>query len=792
MLLVYGRALNNGHRARRLYGELYSTRRLPSHDTFANTYRRLRETGKLQHREPGVRGRPLDVAVDERILAAFDDDPTISIRKVATELGFSVWKVWSVLRNHCKHPFHLTPVQGLSENRLYLDYVEYCKERQVVPEKASFYKFIFTNEFNYGFHRPKKDQCDHCIQFKNRPEHEQQLHKEEYDLHIIRKNEARKHKVLDKNRTKVDPGFIAFAMDLEKLLLAPNLQAGQVYYKRKLKIYNFTLYNLGDSEATNYMWHEGVGTKGASEIATCIWMHLSSLAPEIKEITLFSDTASGQNRNTIIAAMFLHAVTVLPIQTINQKFMESGHSEMECDSVHSAVENRGRHVDIYTPEGWYTVARTAKTTKPYYKIKELTYSDFIDFKSYKKLEDALADLFALSDGENSDDGNESNEVENEAVFSSFTSTELEDILGGSGLNESQPTTSTVSIVPSSSNMDISATHDSTTGSTQPTPSNSRMSSITRPAAPADDTDNSEDSSEDNSEDDGDEEWKKVQFPHIPPIEKFDDILLRPSLFFLIEELKAFFGILILMDIHVLPNISLYWSSDPMLRVAEIANVMTVKRFKKILANLHLNDNSQMPKRDEEGSPSENDLPSNDGSHRGHGSRGDRGNHYGGERPNSRRHRGGRRGRGGHDNQPSQARILASPEREPCEFIEPECDSQRKKIIILEDIQLVPPKHAEIMANVEIHNIQQSPPGDVEIDEIQLSPPRDVEIQDLKPRDLLRIGTSDLDTVPYSPDYLDSLDPDRLDTEINRALMAKTPKKRGIPSANSSSINPLID
>ncbi|CAG5047219.1 unnamed protein product [Parnassius apollo] len=111
MLLVYGRALNNGHRARRLYGELYPTRRLHSHDTFANTYRRLRETGKLQHREPGVRGRPLDVAVDERILAAFDDDPTISIRKVATELGLSVWKVWSVLRNDCKHPFHHTPVQ---------------------------------------------------------------------------------------------------------------------------------------------------------------------------------------------------------------------------------------------------------------------------------------------------------------------------------------------------------------------------------------------------------------------------------------------------------------------------------------------------------------------------------------------------------------------------------------------------------------------------------------------------------------------------------------------------------
>ncbi|CAG4963420.1 unnamed protein product [Parnassius apollo] len=235
----------------------------------------------------------------------------------------------------------------------------------------------------------------------------------------------------------------------------------------------------------------------------------------------------------------------------------------------------------------------------------------------EKLEDTLADLFALSDGENSEDDNESDEDENEAVFSSFTSTEPEDILFGSGLNESQPTTSTVSILPSSPNMDISATHDSITGSTQPTPSNSRMSSITRPVTPvvtqADDTDNSEDSSENNSEDDGDEEWKKVQFPHIPPTEKFDEILLRPSQFFpnrtqnrqkdwdivTLQELKAFFGILILMGIHVLPNISLYWSSDPTFRVAEIANVMTVKRFKKILANLHLNDNSQMPKRGEE-------------------------------------------------------------------------------------------------------------------------------------------------------------------------------------------------
>lgn len=57
---------------------------------------------------------------------------------------------------------------GLSENHLYQDYLNYCEERQVPHVTSSFYKHIFTNKFNYGFHRPKKDQCDYCAQFKNK------------------------------------------------------------------------------------------------------------------------------------------------------------------------------------------------------------------------------------------------------------------------------------------------------------------------------------------------------------------------------------------------------------------------------------------------------------------------------------------------------------------------------------------------------------------------------------------------------------------------------------------------
>lgn len=62
------------------------------------------------------------------------------------------------------------------------------------------------------------------------------------------------------------------------------------------------------------------------------------------------------------------------------------------------------------------------------------------------------------------------------------------------------------------------------------------------------------------------------------------------------EMKAFLGCLIVMGIHQLPALKHYWSSDPFLRVDSVAKVMTANRFKKIIENLHCNDNeTQAPK-----------------------------------------------------------------------------------------------------------------------------------------------------------------------------------------------------
>lgn len=84
---------------------------------------------------------------------------------------------------------HYLP-SGLSENRLYLDYKDYCTELGVVVGKVSFYKHIFTSEFNIGFHRPKK--CEYCSEFENKNDGEKLKMQDDINAHLVRKSEDSK------------------------------------------------------------------------------------------------------------------------------------------------------------------------------------------------------------------------------------------------------------------------------------------------------------------------------------------------------------------------------------------------------------------------------------------------------------------------------------------------------------------------------------------------------------------------------------------------------------------------
>lgn len=53
-----------------------------------------------------------------------------------------------------------------SLEKMYDMYVEKCHENHLNPLKKCMYRKIFKEEFNIGFHVPKKDRCDLCEEFK--------------------------------------------------------------------------------------------------------------------------------------------------------------------------------------------------------------------------------------------------------------------------------------------------------------------------------------------------------------------------------------------------------------------------------------------------------------------------------------------------------------------------------------------------------------------------------------------------------------------------------------------------
>lgn len=59
-----------------------------------------------------------------------------------------------------------------------------------------------------------------------------------------------------------------------------------------------------------------------------------------------------------------------------RNFLEKGHAQMECDSVHSATEKKPKNREIYSPVTYVEAARTARITKEPYKVQYLEYTFF--------------------------------------------------------------------------------------------------------------------------------------------------------------------------------------------------------------------------------------------------------------------------------------------------------------------------------------------------------------------------------------------------------------------------------
>ena len=140
----------------------------------------------------------------------------------------------------------------------------------------------------------------------------------------------------------------------------------QLYYKRKLSVYNFTIYANDSGKASCFTWDKTEGKRGSCEIASCLVTYLKGLPKTTKEVTIYSDCCGGQNRNQNFTAALIHAVNTIPnLQTITQKYLETGHTQMECDSMHAAITYAKKSTPVHIPSDWDIIFRMSRRKRSY-------------------------------------------------------------------------------------------------------------------------------------------------------------------------------------------------------------------------------------------------------------------------------------------------------------------------------------------------------------------------------------------------------------------------------------------
>lgn len=317
----------------------------------------------------------------------------------------------------------------LNFSLIYRLYVEKCKQEERRSVCKTLYKKLFDeHDPPLSFYTPKKDQCPLCNVFKqfvqdgvlieeenpecavlesgdgpillnegilNEDNIEEVLKfadtdvgkfEQEYRKHTRREKAAMNMKDEDKKRAEEDVSFRAITFDLQAILQLPYAAENQLYYVRKLNVYNFTIYDSFDRSGHAFLWDELNGKKGSNEIASFLLDYLQSLPEHVNHVASFSDTCGGQNRNRNVTGAMIYAIQTIPnLKIIDLKFMESGHSYLEADSMHARIEESRKHKRLYTVQEYGVVIQGARLNPKPYAVNSKKFNQIYDWKEFSKV-----------------------------------------------------------------------------------------------------------------------------------------------------------------------------------------------------------------------------------------------------------------------------------------------------------------------------------------------------------------------------------------------------------------------
>ena len=266
---------------------------------------------------------------------------------------------------------------------MYRLYREKCLSENITAVNMFVYRSNFHKYFSLSFKKPKSDTCKSCDSLNIKilaevdPVKKQSL-TNELTLHKKKAKSAYDNLQSDTQVAKKDNDIHVITIDLQQCLPTPHLTVGVTFYKRQLWTFNFGVHNVASDDAYMYMWSEDVAGRGADDIISCINQYIQhNVLNNVKHLIVYSDSCFAQNKNINLISYWSYLVQSGIFETIEQKFLASGHTYLPCDRDFGLIEKKKRGVShIFVPDEWIDLVKKARVKKPF-KVTKMSSDMFV-------------------------------------------------------------------------------------------------------------------------------------------------------------------------------------------------------------------------------------------------------------------------------------------------------------------------------------------------------------------------------------------------------------------------------
>lgn len=107
-----------------------------------------------------------------------------------------------------------------------------------------------------------------------------------------------------------------FSMDLEQVMFVHTLTHSDMFYMSQLSCYNLCI-NFGDNKQA--FIHVLLAGRGGNEIAFCLLRVLNTGVTQKRNIILWSDNCTAQNKNRMIVFVYMFLVSFGLFDTIEHR-----------------------------------------------------------------------------------------------------------------------------------------------------------------------------------------------------------------------------------------------------------------------------------------------------------------------------------------------------------------------------------------------------------------------------------------------------------------------------------------